>query len=250
MYQRFRPPCADAIAKPYRFVELNLLDKLDGQAADATDITDIIDAVADEVRATAIPWIPSQWKWHMQTWFCVLRAGEDEAYAGAGLVRANASIDRPIVARMPHLCRLLDQLFARPVVMAWLGKSPAGARIYLHRDNTDHWDCHHRIHIPLITNPQARLCVADGFVHMPAGSAWALNNSLPHGAHNGGDADRIHLIVDLAPGPDTDALLNAGRASDGQRDNDALAALSQDPLKALHPGQLGNFDLIRRLLLQ
>ena len=59
------------------------------------------------------------------------------------------------------------------------GSSPPGARIFLHRDNTQHWDEHHRIHLPLVTTPDAKLCVLGRFQHFPAGHLFAFNNSRP-----------------------------------------------------------------------
>ncbi|WP_428262326.1 aspartyl/asparaginyl beta-hydroxylase domain-containing protein [Haliangium sp.] len=239
MYQRSTPRSPDAVDKPYRFLRLPPLDEA------AIDVA----TLARELEAAAIPWTSSQWKWHMETRFCVLRAGPDEPYPGASLV-TGTGVDKPILARLPRLRELLDHGLPAPARLAWLGLSPPGARIFLHRDNTHHWDEHHRVHLPLVTNPEARLCVSGGFVHLPAGSLWAFNNSVPHGAINAGAEARIHLMIDLAPSPAVSAWFEAGEPVQGERAPDLLAELTQDPLKLLARGQLSDLELVRRLLMQ
>jgi hypothetical protein len=59
-----------------------------------------------------------------------------------------------------------------------------------------------RIHIPIITNEGAVMCVKnkDGTqkLHMPAdGSAYFLNTGLTHWAENNGSEGRIHLVISL-----------------------------------------------------
>lgn len=234
VYQRHTPPSSLAIDKPYRFLRLPV----------DVDVAPLL----DELRAAAVPWSPSQWKWHMETRFCVLRGGGEQPYPGGALV-SGAGMDQPILARLPRLRAFLDTGMPVSARMAWLGLSPHGARIFLHRDNTHHWDEHHRVHVPLDTTPMARLCVAGRFVHMPAGTAWAFNNSMPHGAINRGP-DRIHLMIDLPSTPEVQALFTAGQPVEGERDPDALAELARDPLEALGKGQLADIDLVRRLLQQ
>lgn len=234
VYQRPTLKSPRAIDKPYRFLRLPV----------AVEVAPLL----DELCQAAVPWAPSQWKWHMETRFCVLRGGSEQPYPGAALV-TGAGTDQPILARLPRLRAFLDTGLPAPARMAWLGSSPPGARIYLHRDNTHHWDEHHRVHVPLVTTQLARLCVSGRFVHLPAGTAWAFNNSVPHGAINRGP-ERIHLMVDLPPTPEVQALFTAGESVDGERDAEALAELARDPLKALGKAQLADLDLVRRLLQQ
>jgi kumamolisin len=83
-----------------------------------------------------------------------------------------------------------------------------------------------------VTTEAARLCAAGRFQHLPAGSVWAFNNSVPHGAENLGPP-RIHLMVDLPPTPEVEALIASGTPVEGERDPEALARLSRDPMEAL-----------------
>ena len=59
-----------------------------------------------------------------------------------------------------------------------------------------HRDPEPRIHIPIVTNFGARMCVDDVVHHMPAdGSVWVTDNTKYHNAFNGGEEDRVHLVA-------------------------------------------------------
>ena len=59
-----------------------------------------------------------------------------------------------------------------------------------------HRDPEPRIHIPIITNFGARMCVGKVVEHMPAdGSVWVTDNTQYHNAFNGGEEDRVHLVA-------------------------------------------------------
>jgi kumamolisin len=223
-----------AIAKPARFVRLPI----------ALDF----EPLAAEAAAADLGWMPSQWKWHLGTQFCVLRAGPPGATPGSQLT-SGADVDQPVLARLPRLRAALDGLFPERARLAWLGRLPSRTWIHLHTDNTPHWDHHHRVHIPLITNPRARLCLGGRFAHLPAGSAWILNNSKPHGAINDGPA-RIHLMVDLPPTRKIERMIAGGQPVAGRPDPEALAKLRRDPLRAAGRRERSDPDLMRRLLSQ
>lgn len=230
MYQRSHVPSERAIVKPYRFLKIPI----------DLDIGPLI----RELAAIDLPWAPSLWKWHRGTDFCVLRGGPAGARPGDRLV-SGVDLDAPITARLPAHRQLLDHAFPAPARVAWIGRSPPGATIRLHVDNTSHWDEHHRVHIPLVTSPHARLCVEGRFLHMPAGSCWLFNNSRPHGALNDGPA-RLHLILDLPPTPGVLGLLARGREHEGTHDPAALARLATDPLAGLGPAELADAQLMHR----
>ena len=59
-----------------------------------------------------------------------------------------------------------------------------------------HRDPEPRIHIPIVTNYGARMCVDDVVHHMPAdGKVWVTDNTQYHNAFNGGEQDRVHLVA-------------------------------------------------------
>jgi hypothetical protein len=67
---------------------------------------------------------------------------------------------------------------------------PPGTKIDLHPDN----DKFLKIHIPIVTNPNAWFCFEDEKFNLEVGSAYMINTSILHGTDNLGTTDRIHLI--------------------------------------------------------
>jgi hypothetical protein len=59
-----------------------------------------------------------------------------------------------------------------------------------------HRDPEPRLHIPIVTNFGARMCIDTDIVHMPAdGGVWITDNTRYHNAFNGGEEDRVHLVA-------------------------------------------------------
>ena len=91
--------------------------------------------------------------------------------------------------------------YVKPIYpKAMLARLAAGRGIDLHVDSEASNPLVHKIHVPLRTNPRALLIVDDVAFHLEAGHAWEVNNLAPHGAFNGGDLDRIHLIFEVYEG--------------------------------------------------
>lgn len=91
--------------------------------------------------------------------------------------------------------------YAKPIYpKAMLARLAAGRGIDLHVDSEASNPLVHKIHVPLRTDPRALLIVDDNAFHPEAGQAWDVNNLVPHGAFNGGDRDRIHLIFEVYEG--------------------------------------------------
>lgn len=218
MYQRKHERSPRALRKDYDFIELPM----------SIDVAPLV----DELSRVALPWIESLWKWHRGTQFCVLRAGPTGKLSGDEMI-TGAGVDAPALASLPAFRDVLDHAFPMRAPLAWIGRSPPSSAIRMHVDNTQHWDEHHRLHVPLVTSPRARLCVLGRTVHMPAGSVWAFNNSRPHGAINTGP-ERLHLVLDLPGSPEVDAFLATGRVIRGELDPEAIERLSEDPLAGVH----------------
>lgn len=68
-----------------------------------------------------------------------------------------------------------------------------------HVDSGEFLDTCHRVHIPLITNPECFYTVGDQTWHMEKGTIYEIDNQRIHGVINGGNEDRVHLIVNLYP---------------------------------------------------
>lgn len=75
-------------------------------------------------------------------------------------------------------------------------------RIDAHIDVHPSFSVAHRIHIPLITNPEVDFEVGGERVATRPHHAFELNNKMAHSVVNRGLTPRIHLIFDYAPDQD------------------------------------------------
>lgn len=235
MYQRPHRRSPAAADKSYTFRRM-------AQTVAVEPLLAQLDALPDDA------WLRSQWKWHLGTRFCIVRGGESTGVPGDRLT-SGGGVDAPVLARLPAVRHVLQTAFPVPVTLAWIGASPPGARICAHVDNTAHWDEHHRIHLPLRTNPAAKLCVAGRWLHLPAGTLWALNNSVAHAAANDGPI-RLHLMVDLPDVPAVRTWLATGEDVAGHADDALWADVNRSPMDGLTPERLGEPGLLQRLLQQ
>ena len=59
-----------------------------------------------------------------------------------------------------------------------------------------HRDPEPRLHIPIVSNFGARMCIDTEVHHMPAdGGVWITDNTKYHNAFNGGEEDIVHLVA-------------------------------------------------------
>lgn len=100
---------------------------------------------------------------------------------------------------------IMEELVARHyppggmVLRVILARLLPGCRIEGHRDTHPSFSIAHRIHVPLLTNPQVEFVVGTERIATRAGQAFELNNKMAHAVANHGDAARVHLIFDYAP---------------------------------------------------
>ncbi len=76
-----------------------------------------------------------------------------------------------------------------------LARLPAGGEISPHTDRrASHFI--HKIHVPLITNPETIFRVGQQAKHLPAGEIIEVNNKRNHAVKNDGEMDSIHFIFE------------------------------------------------------
>ena len=114
----------------------------------------------------------------------------------------NDDFDGPMAAT-PHLraCAYVRQVmasFGEVLGRSRLMRLAPGCEVALHVDFNYHWLSRVRIHVPVVTQPRVRFQCADQEVHMRAGECWIFNSWRRHRVINGGDRDRIHLVIDTA----------------------------------------------------
>lgn len=73
----------------------------------------------------------------------------------------------------------------------------SGAEIKPHTDHClGYEDGMFRLHIPIITNPNVEFILDGQRLIMNEGECWYFNANFLHSVKNGGDKDRIHLVID------------------------------------------------------
>jgi len=74
-------------------------------------------------------------------------------------------------------------------------KLVAGGEISGHTDGKANFHIH-KIHLPLITNPETIFHVGSQSKHLPVGEVVEVNNKRVHAVYNNGEQDRVHFIFE------------------------------------------------------
>jgi len=94
-----------------------------------------------------------------------------------------------------HLKRIIDE--DGFIFRAILVNLPAGSKVHPHIDKGKSFHIPRRIHLPIVTNEKCMFTVGNVTKHLKQGELWEINNNgIMHSVTNGGDSDRIHLIID------------------------------------------------------
>jgi hypothetical protein len=105
-------------------------------------------------------------------------------------------MDTPLMQSFPSVQQLLGSIHC-PVLSVRFLNLQSGAIIKPHRDHDLSFENGEaRLHFPVFTNDKVEFYVDDELLHMHEGSCWYINANLMHRVTNGGDTDRIHLVVD------------------------------------------------------
>jgi hypothetical protein len=95
------------------------------------------------------------------------------------------------------------------ILRAMMARLPAGCRIARHKDVHPSFAAAHRIHIPLLTNPDVEFTVGNLRVPPREHFAFELNNNMFHEVANNGARARIHFIFDYALKPRSPGAANS-----------------------------------------
>ena len=105
--------------------------------------------------------------------------------------------DTPFLSRAPYFAEVIAA-FACPVTCVRLKRLTPGSVIKEHHDNDlAAEEGVARIHVPVATNDRVEFLLNGTPVTMKPGEAWYLRLADPHAVANRGDADRVHLVIDV-----------------------------------------------------
>lgn len=102
-----------------------------------------------------------------------------------------------LLKRLPVLKQLLEG-FGFNIMASRLLKLQSGCYLHEHRDYVYLEQVpRFRLHVPIVTNPNAHIVMPGAAIHLNRGYLWKLNpNSAIHSACNFGPEPRIHLMLD------------------------------------------------------
>lgn len=149
--------------------------------------------LADEVQALpADAWMahPLGMKGNSAVALISRDAGDNDDFDGA--MRITRHLQE--CAYMQQVMACFDEVLARSRLMCLAPSS----EVNTHVDFNYHWYTRVRIHVPIITDPAVIFYCADESIHMQAGECWIFNSWRRHRVVNGGQRDRIHLVIDTA----------------------------------------------------
>ena len=101
----------------------------------------------------------------------------------------------PHLVRCPYV-RQTMAVFGEVLSRSRLMRLEAGCEVGLHVDFNYHWFSRVRIHIPVVTSPRVIFHCGPERLHMAAGECWIFDSWRRHKVVNGGDASRVHLVID------------------------------------------------------
>lgn len=104
--------------------------------------------------------------------------------------------DTPYLAQCSYFRKVLDS-FKSELLAVRLMKLAPGSVIKEHRDyDLSIEDGVVRLHIPITTNPDVEFYLNNERILMKEGECWYLHLSEPHRVVNGGETERVHLVID------------------------------------------------------
>jgi hypothetical protein len=120
-----------------------------------------------------------------------------------------AVVKTKYAAQLPYLTSLVERSFnLKYLRFARIAILTPRSVIIPHRDLLELDTPMHRMHIPLITNPDCYSSEDNVVYQMRFSEAWFLDAARMHSAASFSDLDRMHLILDFANVEDPRALLN------------------------------------------
>ncbi|HXP18658.1 MAG TPA: aspartyl/asparaginyl beta-hydroxylase domain-containing protein [Streptosporangiaceae bacterium] len=145
--------------------------------------------------------------------------------------------DTPWLAQLPYLAEVLAAIPGRLAAARLMALGP-GASIPVHSDSKCGlpWG-RVRLHVPIVTMPEAALFIADERHCWGAGEVWYADFTRGHTVSNTGTRTRVHLVVDVYVTPELLALFPAEFRTGAVRDG-SMFEPPDVPLPAAQADQL------------
>jgi kumamolisin len=151
-----------------------------------------------------------------------------ESFFAVGYPRGRRPLppeDRPVLAHLPHLRRLIRERIAASPTRAIVARLPPHGLIPLHTDTPRFFRGTLRLSIQVSADRVQRLYCNGLWYDMAPGEVWAIDNLRPHAVHNTGARSRINVLVDYVPSDELARLVADGEDRLGVKDEAASAAI-------------------------
>jgi hypothetical protein len=133
--------------------------------------------------------------------------------------------DRPILAQLPELRRLLRETIPAVPTRAIVARTRPHGLIPIHTDTPRFFRATLRLSIQIVAADIQRLYCGGYWYGMAPGEVWAIDNLQPHGIVNSGDTPRINVLADYVPSSELATWIAAGDPGLGVRDDSATRAI-------------------------
>jgi hypothetical protein len=167
---------------------------------------EFVDSVGNELQNASIPWKAAYSDYQSGGWY-VAQLRNSSGSTDQTRIDGGEPLDTPLLDQFPSLKRWINQS-ELDIRIVRLARIAPGAWMHEHNDNVGIGEDRLRLHIPIITNPNAVLCFAGVHARLESGFLWKLNHEkVSHAAANFGETDRTHLILDCRLNEALDKLL-------------------------------------------
>lgn len=119
----------------------------------------------------------------------------------------------PVLASLPYVRQVMAALES-PVGRSRLMRIRGNGEAHAHVDTNYYWQERHRVHVPIVTQPEVRFEVGNRAVNMAAGECWVFDTWSRHNVLNPLPTERIHLVIDTVGSPRLQQWIDAGICPD------------------------------------
>ena len=133
--------------------------------------------------------------------------------------------DRPVLAQLPYLRRLLREQIAASPTRAIVARLRPHGLIPIHTDTPRFFRGTLRLSIQVGAEGIQRLYCNGLWYDMAPGEVWAIDNLRPHAIHNSGARPRINVLADYVPSTELARMIADGEHGLGATDEAAQQAI-------------------------
>lgn len=166
----------------------------------------ILAAMREELSLADVPWEATYGEYQSGGWLTAPLMNRTGRMADR-LISDGSARSTELMSHFSKTKAYLDSLGLN-IMCVRLANMRPGACLFEHVDYEELEEVPRlRLHIPITTNPEARLVFERESVHLSAGKIWMLDPKNRHASINAGLRDRVHLLIDCYRNPALDLLL-------------------------------------------